>query len=153
MKRTCLANVLCVGIHDGAMTTRRSILEQAGHSLTQATDLRRVVAACDSNHFAVAVLGPVLHRPEKLRISDAVRKDCPHTRILELYTSAAPEIPNEADAHLSVNIDNLAEELVAAVNRLSALKPRKQERGAARSSAASTIRSRYPLASRYRFEI
>ena len=112
------------------MRTRQSILEGAGHSVTQATDLRRVIAACESNRFSVAVLGPFLHEPEKLRVTDVVRKHCPGANILELYTSAAPEIPSEADAHLSVDADNFAEELAGAVNRLAALKPRKQKKGA-----------------------
>lgn len=125
-----LASVLCVGINDAMMRNRQSILEEAGHSVTQATDLRRVIAVCESNRFAVAVLGPFLHQPEKLRVADAVRKHCPGANILELYTSAAPEIPNDADAHLSVDAGNFAEELVGAVNRLSTPKSRKQKKGA-----------------------
>jgi CheY-like chemotaxis protein len=125
-----LANVLCVGINDAMMRKRQSILEEAGHSVTQATDLRRVIAMCESNRFAVAVLGPFLRQPEKLRVTDAVRKHCPGANILELYTSAAPEIPNDADAHLAVDADNFPEELVGAVNRLSTQKPRKQKKGA-----------------------
>lgn len=125
-----LSNVLCIGVNDAMMRIRLSILGAAGHSVTQATDLRRVIAACDSNQFAVAVLGQLLGHPEKLRITDVVRKHCPGAKILELYTSMTPEIPKEVDAHLCVNIDNLAEELVGAVNRLSAQRPRKQERGA-----------------------
>ena len=125
-----LANVLCVGINDAMMRKRQSILEGAGHSVTQATDMRRVIAVCENNRFAVAVLGPFLHQPEKLRVTDAVRKHCPRANILELYTSAAPEIPGDADAHLAVDADNFAEELAGAVNRLSTRKPRKQEKGA-----------------------
>jgi PleD family two-component response regulator len=66
---THLANVLCVGINDAMMRKRQSILERAGHSVTQATDLRRVIAVCERNRFAVAVLGPFLHQPEKLRVT------------------------------------------------------------------------------------
>ena len=125
-----LANVLCVGINDAMMRKRQSILEGVGHSVTQATDLRRVIAVCENNRFAVAVLGPFLHQPEKLRVTDAVRKHCAGANILELYTSAAPEIPNDADAHLSVDADSFAEELAGAVNRLSTRKPRKKKTGA-----------------------
>lgn len=109
-----MANVLCIGKDDAVMQIRRLILERAGHSITQASDLRRVIAACQSNQFHVALLGQLLGGPEKMRVTDVVRKNCPGTKILELYTSAAPEIPNEVDAHLSLNSDNLAEELVGA---------------------------------------
>jgi hypothetical protein len=60
----------------------------------------------------------------------AVRKHCSGAKILELYTAAAPEIPDDADAHFSVDADNFAGELAAAVNRLSASKPRKEKKGA-----------------------
>lgn len=50
-------NVLCVGSHDEAMKNRRSLLEQAGYSVFQASDLRRVIAACTANTLAVAILG------------------------------------------------------------------------------------------------
>ena len=125
-----MANVLCIGKDDAAMQIRRLILERAGHSITQASDLRLVITACQNDQFHVAMLGQLLGGPEKMRVTDVVRKNCPGAKILELYTSAAPEIPNKVDAHLSVNSDNLAEELIGAVNRLSAVKPRKQKRGA-----------------------
>ena len=112
------------------MQTRRLILERAGHSVTQATDLRRVIAACQRDEFHVALLGQLLGFPEKLRVTDVIRKNCPGAKILELYTSVAPEIPKDADAHLSVNSDNLAEDLTGAVNRLSARKTRREKRGA-----------------------
>lgn len=111
------------------MRTRLLILERGGHSVTQAKDLRRVLEVCEGNQFAVAVLGPHLRQMEKLRVTDAVRKHCPGAKILELYTVAAPEIPNEVDAHLPANSDNLAGELVGPVNRLSDRKPKKKTAG------------------------
>ena len=101
MART-VTDVLCVGLDDAAMQTRRLILERAGHSLTQARDLRQVQAACETTAFSVVVLGQSLNANEKKRVSDVVRTHCKRAKILELHTGIAPDLP-KADGYLQVN--------------------------------------------------
>lgn len=121
-----MINVLCVGRNDDAMKKRRSILEEAGYSVLQASDIRQVTAICDTESFGLAVLGHHVPSQEKLRITDVVRHHC-GARVLELYASKAPEIPQYADAHLSVNSDNFNEEFLRLVKRFSA---RRKTKGA-----------------------
>lgn len=108
------------------MRTRLLILQGAGHSVAQATDLREVTKACERSQFSVIVLGQSLALPEKLRITDVVRKHCLDAKILELHGSIKSEMPDDADSALSANGLDFAQELVNAVNRLAA---EKKERG------------------------
>lgn len=105
------------------MQTRRMILERCGHSVTAAQDLREVMAACRSESFSVAILGQTLPQKEKLRVSDLVRSECPHAKILELHTGITPELVS-ADAHLHV-LTGAPEELVDCVNQLTTNRKRR----------------------------
>jgi hypothetical protein len=98
------------------MQTRRLALEQAGHTVAQARDLRQVQAVCTTSSVSVVVLGQSLNANEKKRVSDAVLTFCKSALILELHTGVAPEFPG-ADAHLRVN-GNGTEGFVEAVSRL-----------------------------------
>jgi 4-hydroxy-3-methylbut-2-enyl diphosphate reductase IspH len=111
-----MADVLCVGIDDAAMQTRRLILEKAGHVVSQARDLRRVKEACDANSFSIVILGQALNASEKRRISDVVLTHCKSAKILELHTSITPDVP-EADEHLQVSATE-PESLIEAVDGL-----------------------------------
>jgi len=95
-----LANILCIGTADATMATRRMILERAGHSVTEAVDLRQVIAACESRNFEVAVLSQTLPDKEKARVSDTIIRMY-DAKILELHTGVAPELLS-ADAHLQM---------------------------------------------------
>ena len=114
--RANMADVLCIGRDDAAMQTRMLILERAGHSVSQARDLRQVKAACETFSFAVAVLGQSLNPNEKKRIVDVIMTSTKPTRILELHSGIAPEL-TEADEHLQVSATE-PEALVKAVNTL-----------------------------------
>src|SRR5947209_9851466 len=83
------------------METRRMILERAGHSVATAKDLRAVLAACQSENFSIVILGQSLSRNEKLRLKDVINIECRDSKILELHTGIAPELPS-ADAHFQV---------------------------------------------------
>ena len=96
-----MANILCIGIGNAAMQTRKMILERAGHTVTQARELREVMAACRVDSFSVAILGPALPRNEKLRVRDLLYIECRDAKVLELHIGVAPEI-SSADAHLQV---------------------------------------------------
>ena len=115
-----MANVLCIGINDEAMSARALLLRNAGHVLSQAKDLRQVIAACSGIEFDVVVIGHSLPAMEKLRVGDIVRRHCPRTKILELYSSSEPELP-AADAHLPVK-EGVGEPLVATINRMTAVR-------------------------------
>jgi CheY-like chemotaxis protein len=123
-----MAKVLCVGMNDAAMQTRQMLLEQAGHSVAIARDLRQIIAACEREQFSVAVLGQHLPAKEKLRITGKVRELCPGARILELQATLSTPIPT-ADAHLTASEEAFAEELIDCVNRLAT---RKRKRAAKR---------------------
>jgi CheY-like chemotaxis protein len=125
-KRNSVAKVLCIGADNAVMQTRQMLLEKAGHSVTAATDLRQIVAACEHTQFSVAVLGQHVPAKEKLRVSEVVREHCPNAKILELHASLSPAMPN-ADAHISVNTDDFPEQLISAV---SGLTTRRKRRGA-----------------------
>ena len=109
-------DILCIGINDAAMHTRRLILEKAGYRVTQARDLRQVKTECESTSFSVAVLGQSLNPSEKKRIADVVLQHCKSAKILELHQGIAPELP-EADAHLHIAASE-PEGLVEAVSTL-----------------------------------
>lgn len=128
-----MADVLCVGIDDAAMQTRRLILEKAGHVVSQARDLRRVKEACDANSFSIVILGQALNASEKRRISDVVLTHCKSAKILELHTSITPDVP-EADEHLQVSATE-PENLVETVNAL--LRTRRRKRNLASQTAAN----------------
>lgn len=97
-----MADVLCVGMDDAAMQTRRLILEKAGHVVSQAQDLRRVKEACEVNSFSIVILGQSLNASEKRRITDVILTHCKSAKILELHKGISPELPR-ADEHLQVS--------------------------------------------------
>ena len=111
-----MAEVLCVGMDDAAMQTRRLILERAGHVVSQARDLRRVKEACEVKSFSVVILGQSLNASEKRRITDVVLTSCKSAKILELHTGIRPDLP-QADKHLQVSATE-PQALVGAVNAL-----------------------------------
>lgn len=124
-----MANILCVGKDDALMQTRRAILERAGHVLTQACDLRQVVAACESDSFQIAVLGQSLPAAEKLRITSTVLRYCRSTRVLELHTGIAPDV-STADAHVRIT----ASEPETLGDAVAALLRRKRRSGGTRAA-------------------
>ena len=106
------------------MQTRLMILERAGHNVTQARDLREIIAACRSGIFALAILGQSLPAKEKLRISGVIRRECPGAKILELHTGLAGELPS-ADSHLQVTA-GAPEGLVECVETLTSKEKRRR---------------------------
>jgi CheY-like chemotaxis protein len=110
-----VANILCIGASDATMETRRMLLESAGHTVTEAKDLREVTAACQTGSVDIAILGQDLPEKEKVRVSDTIRR-MSGARILELHIGVAPELPS-ADAHLQT-IASAPEGLLECVNEL-----------------------------------
>lgn len=120
------AEVLCVGVDDTAMQTRRLILEKAGHAVSQARDLREVTAACEAKSFSVVILGHSLNAHEKRRITEVILRECTPAKVLELHTAMLPDIA-DADAHLHVTARG-PEALVEAVNLLTTPRKKKSSR-------------------------
>jgi len=115
-----MANILRIGMDDSSVKPRRLLLESAGHTVSEASDVRQVIAACSGVQFDVIIIGHSLPAKEKLRVSALIQEHCRGTKILELHSTPHPELA-EADAHLHVNGD-AAEELSGSVNRLIALR-------------------------------
>lgn len=113
-----MANILCIGIDETAMTKRGLMLQRAGHTVSQARDLRQVVAACSGIQFDVVIVGQSLPAKEKLRVYEVIRQSSPRAKVLELHLGSEPEIKGP-DADLRVS-DDVPEGLVDVVNRLSA---------------------------------
>ena len=99
--RFLMANILCIGIDEDAMKARHTALERAGHTVSQAKDIRQVIAACSGIKFDVIILGQSLPAKEKLRVYDLVRQHGSGAKVLELHHGPA-EI-SQADAHIRVN--------------------------------------------------
>ena len=100
-----MALVLCTGIDQSLLATRRLILEQAGHTVVTAMDTKQVVDACSKHDFNVAVIGQTISRSEKRRLAHLVRQHCATTMILELYTAPAGKMIPGANAWLVVPVD------------------------------------------------
>src|SRR5258708_14185308 len=80
-QRWIMAEIVVVGTSEAVITTRRAILERAGHQVTLARDLREVIAGCEQGRFDVVILGQSLPSQEKHRVSDTVSKLCPGVKI------------------------------------------------------------------------
>jgi DNA-binding response OmpR family regulator len=80
-----MAVVLCTGVDQALMQTRRLILESAGHTVIDARDEREVLAACNERGFDVAVLGQAVSSRVKRHIAAVIRQHCPSAKVLEMY--------------------------------------------------------------------
>lgn len=116
-----MALVLCTGIDQSLLRTRKLILEKAGHTVVTATDQHDVVDACRKHQFNVAVIGQTVSTKSKRTISSLVRQNCPSAKILELYqANYGPALPaGEADLWLEVPTD-VPQDLAAHVSNLAA---------------------------------
>ena len=107
------------------MAMRRMVLERAGHTVTEARDLRAVSEACRNISVSVAILGQSLPQKEKLRIGDVIRSECPRTKILELHIGMSPDVLS-ADANLQVVAGAVPESLVECVAALASSRKRQR---------------------------
>ena len=113
-----MANILRIGMDESSTKPRRMLLERAGHTISEAGDVRQLVAACSGVHFDLIIIGHKLPAMEKLRVSTLVEEHCPGTKILELHTAPTPDL-DHVDAHLHINGDS-PEDLFRYVERLTA---------------------------------
>jgi len=120
-----MARILHVGTNDAVMTTRRAILQRAGHEVTLAHNVREVLAACMANGFDVVILGQSLPPREKQRVVHTVMEHCTPIRFLEYHNGVAPDLPS-VHAHLHVP-SSTPQSLIESVNHLVADLQRERE--------------------------
>lgn len=113
-----MALVLCTGVDAVLITTRKMLLERAGHTVVPAVGEADVRAACAQHKFDIAVIGQAITIEEKVGIFRAVRRHCPSAKVLELYRPPGRKRLPEADAWLAVPAD-VPSELVAEVDALT----------------------------------
>jgi CheY-like chemotaxis protein len=115
-----MALVLCTGVDQSLIATRKLILEQAGHRVVTAMTDREVESACRDNTFDVAVIAQSISRAHKQRIFELVRRHAPEVKVLELYPPYLGKILPQADDWLQVPVDvppELAERVDALANK------------------------------------
>jgi DNA-binding NtrC family response regulator len=111
-----MALVLCVGSDEVLMTTRKLILERAGHRVVlgiSETDIRQ---AAGQHPFDVAVLGQNLENEKKRTVFTFLRANYPNVKILELHVLHSRPTLESADDWLIVPVDvphELAEHVTA----------------------------------------
>jgi len=117
-----VALVLCTGTDDVLITTRKLILEQAGHQAVAARDESELLAACAEHEFDVAVIGQNVSANQKRRINAIVRAHCPESKVLELFSPSMGRILEDADDWLEVPADiptDLPRRVYQLANRIS----------------------------------
>lgn len=97
-----MALVLCTGSEAAVMTTRKLILEQAGHTVVMASDDRQVEKACKKHSFDVVVIGQNTSPAVKQRLVRIIREHCSPARILELHRPFSDKALPDADEWLAM---------------------------------------------------
>ena len=122
-----VARVLCTGIDEALLQTRRMLLEQEGHVVASARSEDQVRAACAEHPVDVAVIGQTVSPPQKRRILSLVRQFCPSAKVLELYQPHLGKTLDAADDWLEVPAD-LPRHFATHVTRLAEASPPKRSR-------------------------
>lgn len=97
-----MAMVLCTGVEQGLLTTRKLMLEKAGHMVVVATTQPAIIKACQRNTFHVAVVGQEENPEKKKRVFALIRRHSPLTKILEVYPIEVGRTLKEADDWLAL---------------------------------------------------
>jgi hypothetical protein len=113
-----VALVLCTGVDESLLRTRKLILEKAGHTVFAMSDERDVMAACKAHRFDVAVIGQTVTPKIKKRVASLIRQHCQSAKLLELYRPYEGRIIEDADSWLLVPTD-IPQDLVEYVNKLA----------------------------------
>ncbi len=115
-----MALVLCTGLNEKLVHTRRLILERAGHTVVTAMTEPAVISACQEHRFDVAVIGQGVSSTDKERILMLIRQHCSSAKVLELY--AFTKRLESADDWLAVPSD-IPQELAERVAALAGRRP------------------------------
>jgi len=97
-----MAVVMCVSTDDTLSQTRRMILEGAGHNVLSVRNIPEAQRACAEHAVEVVVIGQGVPRPERVRVFDLVREQCPAAKVLELYRPSDGKALQGADDWLEV---------------------------------------------------
>lgn len=111
-----MALVLCTGVDPVLITTRKLILQSAGHNVVTAMDEQSVRAACEQQVFDVAVVGQTVSAKAKRQLMALIRRHCPSAKVLELYSFSTGRVLQDADSWMAVPTDipqDLAERVTA----------------------------------------
>ena len=118
-----MAVVLCTGVDPLLLETRKLILEQAGHTLLEATNTREALAICMQQSIDVVILCQTLRPEGKREMVLAVRQHCPAAKILELYHSHHGKALKDADEWMEVP-PAVPQDLARCVEELAKHEPR-----------------------------
>ena len=99
-----MAVVMCVSTNDTLSQTRQMILESAGHRVLVVRTVSEAKKACAGNKVEVAVIGQGVPRPERVRVYELLRQECPTAKILELFLPSDGKVLKDADAWLEVPV-------------------------------------------------
>jgi hypothetical protein len=97
-----VALVLCTGIDETLIITRKMILERGGHKVVPALGLSELVTVCSEHTFEVAVIGQMGSPEQKREFINIIRGHCPTAKVLELYRSSDEHTLADADDWLEV---------------------------------------------------
>lgn len=92
--------VLCTGIHEALIESRKLILENAGNVVLLATTMREIVHACRKFNIDVALIGQSGSASHKRECADLIRVFSPRTKILEIYIANDGTSVKTADSWL-----------------------------------------------------
>jgi len=128
-----MAVVLCTGVEEGLLTTRKLMLENAGHIVIVAMTEPAILKACQRQNFQVAVIGQENTPGKKKRVFALVRRHRPSTKILEVYPIEVGRILKKADDWLALpkqeptelveRVANLLKRVPSGLAHKSATKP------------------------------
>jgi CheY-like chemotaxis protein len=113
-----MALILCTGNDLQVMQERKQLLEQAGHTVITATNEGELVAACEGHQFDVVIIGQTLGPQMKQHVADFIRRYCPRSKVLELYSPSAGRAVPYVDSWIPVR-DHPTNELADRVNELT----------------------------------
>jgi len=99
-----LALVLCTGVDQLLMLTRKLILEREGHTVVTAKGELELTAACEKHRFDVAVIGQAVSAKSKKTTASFIRRQCPSAKILELHSPYQGKTLDDADDWLEVPV-------------------------------------------------
>jgi CheY-like chemotaxis protein len=99
---TGMALVLCTGVNEILVETRKLVLEKSGHKVIAATTEQAMIEACQQHAFNVAVIGQTTSRRDKRRFLALIREYCPSAKVLELYQPHVGRMLESADDWLPV---------------------------------------------------
>ena len=97
-----MAVVLCTGVEEGLLTTRKLMLENAGHIVIVAMTETAILKECQRHKFRVAVIGQEGTTEKKRRLFAIIRRSCPSAKTLEVYPVETGRVLTGADDWLAL---------------------------------------------------